>query len=609
MFRYAKAIGANTDVSTAQAFLFPQEGQTQIWVILISAAGEDVFARVRRTGLSCEERLASGQATVSEQFQSLATFIKTELSNLEQVKAGIGLFREDTLYLQTINDFSILLLRNGSLIELAKPLAGEKFISGVLEDGDQVLFITPPQGQSAGSDWRQALAGNLFKAGVENLEYEIEIFLQQLPHSDPIAVALVEKFRPAEEAAGQEEAGTEDWYKEPLLKVGSPERARFYLLTVISFYKDRVLGVLRRKTRRQLFTIFVLVSLLFLGLFTLVKNEVSQNRSFDQKLALARNDFAQAQLKKDSDPSAARQSLLQARSELGAALKIRPKDSQALALKKEMDEQSFTILRTYEVSEFAPVLDLNLIKQGFQAASISSSQNKALLLDKSTKTLILVDLEQKKPQILAGQMQLGDAQFATINGDKIYVYSKDKGILKVSQDTGKIIQVIKPDPEWLRIADLYGFAANVYLLDEFKNQVWKYIGTDNGFSERRSYLKSDTKADFAAARKLQIDGAVWVLRSDNKILKFVQGGEDFYSLSGFGTPINYLKSFYVSDETESVYLLDNDHSRVVLTKKNGEYLSEYDGDKFKTADDLIVDEKNKKLYLLESNKLYLVGLK
>ncbi len=146
-------------------------------------------------------------------------------------------------------------------------------------------------------------------------------------------------------------------------------------------------------------------------------------------------------------------------------------------------------------------------------------------------------------------------------------------------------------------------------MDSIKNQVWKYLATTRGYSDKIEYVKTDQQYDFLGASILRIDGSVWVLKPDNMLLKFTSGSLDFYKENGVNPQIDQLTSFYTSDETENVYLLDNANSRLVLTKKSGEYVSEYLGDKFKTASDLVVDEKEKKIYLLENSTIYQLDLK
>jgi len=46
-----------------------------------------------------------------------------------------------------------------------------------------------------------------------------------------------------------------------------------------------------------------------------------------------------------------------------------------------------------------------------------------------------------------------------------------------------------------------------------------------------------------------------------------------------------------------------------VVDKIGVYKAQYQGDKFGASSDLVVDEKGKKVYLLESNKIYTMDLR
>ncbi len=219
-----------------------------------------------------------------------------------------------------------------------------------------------------------------------------------------------------------------------------------------------------------------------------------------------------------------------------------------------------------------------------------------------------MDLENKTNQILAGNTQLGDAKFASLNGDRAFVYSQDKGILSVDLDTKKTITVSKVDSEWGKVSDIFGFSSNIYLLDTLKNQIWKYVPIASGYAEKVSYVK-DSKVDLAGGKKLYIDYSVWVLKLGGEILKFTGGSPDFFSIGGLDKPIEEVTSFFVSEEEDNLYLLDSINSRILVLQKNGQYQKQIQGDKFKTASDFVVDEKGKKIYLLESNKIFQIELK
>ena len=58
-----------------------------------------------------------------------------------------------------------------------------------------------------------------------------------------------------------------------------------------------------------------------------------------------------------------------------------------------------------------------------------------------------------------------------------------------------------------------------------------------------------------------------------------------------------------------MYVLDNEKGRIVVTDKNGEYKAQYLGDVVKNADNLVVSEKEKKVFVLTGNKLFFLNLK
>mgnify|MGYP001573958580 CR=1 FL=1 len=259
-------------------------------------------------------------------------------------------------------------------------------------------------------------------------------------------------------------------------------------------------------------------------------------------------------------------------------------------------------------ANFNLFLDLDLIKKGFSAKNLSLSSNRLLTLDPSSKTLVSVDLSKKSHQILAGQSSLGDGQAASLNGKLAFVYSKDKGVVKIDSETQKAIGVVKPDRDWGKILDIVGFAGNIYLLD-FAGQIWKYLPTEGGYSDKREYLAKGTKVELENALRMQIESSVYVLKSGGEILRFTRGEVDHFSIGGLDKGIKDPKSIFISSDTDNLYVLDSGNSRLVVLSKTGEYKAQYLGDKFGMFSDLVVDEKERKVYLLEGSKIYQVDLK
>lgn len=294
---------------------------------------------------------------------------------------------------------------------------------------------------------------------------------------------------------------------------------------------------------------------------------------------------------------------------LGIGYKIKnDKKSKQEAFKKEQKEAVEAPKLVIKKASFDLFLDLDLIKKDLQAQFLSLSKGKILIFDNKNKTLASINLDKKAQQIQAGKEQLGDGVVGSINGEVAFIYSKDKGIVKIDLQNQKASIAAKLDDEWGEIADIYGFAGNVYLLDSQKGQIWKYLPIQDGYSDKRSYLNNDVKADFNFSIRMQIESSVYILKQGGEMLRFTKGAPDFFSYGGLDKNIKDPKSFFVSSDTENLYVLDSGNSRLVVLTKVGMYKDQYEGDKFASASDLVVDEEGKKVYLLEGNKIYTMEL-
>lgn len=263
----------------------------------------------------------------------------------------------------------------------------------------------------------------------------------------------------------------------------------------------------------------------------------------------------------------------------------------------------------YQVQDLPVWLDLGLIKDGFSASLLSLSHGNLLLLDSNQKTVVRVNLTTKANKILAGGDKIGKAKLVSLNGEVAWIYSQDFGIIKVDSSDNTVTVVEKPDDNWGVISDIYGFAGNIYLLDSLKNQIWKYVPVESGYSGLLTYFKDSVKTDLLSVKRMQIDSSVWILKGNGDISKFTQGIPDFFSVGGLDKNIKNPKSLFVSDETDNLYLLDSGNNRLLVLDKKGQYIAQYLSDKMSTFSDLVVDEKGKKVYLLDGSKIYSMDLK
>lgn len=600
--KVAQVIGLNTDQKAAQVISNIQDDNAFFAILDLSC--DDAFTRGRQTLSELSDFYFDFEGTPSEKLTKTFEEAEKKFADLE-FSICLSAISGKILYIYGKGQVSVYLKREGKLSPLLS-LGSTQLISGFLQAGDRLLFATQTLIEFLDTDLAKAL-----DIQTDTFEDEITARLGAASlQKDGIAGLIVEVEEPKEQMIpniNQEEEQIRDYSP----TFDSPSKSMVMKNIAQKIFKGAFFlrEYFPKSQRGRLILAVVLIIILGLGIgykYKLSKDQ-QKNNQFNQALSAAKDDFNSAKSLATLSPQDAKTKLDQAKNELSKALFLKPNNSEGLDLKKQIEDNESSILQQVSVSQFPLFLDMDLVKKNFRADRLSMSAGKLLLMDPAVKTLVLVDLTKKSNQILAGEEQLADAKSFSLNGGLAFVYSKDKGVLRIDTTNQKIVTVSKPDSELGNVADIYGFAGNVYLLDTTKNMIWKYLPTSDSYSEKREYLTD--KADLSNALRMQIESSVYILKSGGEILRFTRGVKDNFSIGGLDKNIKNPKSFFVSSDTDNLYVLDSGNSRLLILTKTGAYKGQITGDKFGSASDLVVDEQAKKVYLLEGSKIYTVDLK
>lgn len=588
--KIAQVIGLNTDQKAALVASEFQEGENGFFAL---------------TQLTCDDAFTKGRQILSEladfyfDFESAsggqkltATFAKG-LESLPEGDRDLALAATSgkIFYLLGEGRVEVYLKREGKLASLLTAGPQGQLVSGFLQEGDKILLSTRGLADFLGEDLTKSLdlSWDLWEEEISS-----KAALAQSEEQGGLTGLFIQ-------VDGESEEEIIPTFSEE--QVGKQAKLRFKaLLGLVRFFPKSGRGKL----------VLALILFLIIGLGVGFKYKTSQDQQkkliFTQTLQSARDDFNAAKSLSSLNPAEAKNKLEVAREKVDKALVLKKDDQEAQNLKKQIEEESSSILQQQNVTDFPLFLDLDLIKKDFKANSLSLSAGKILVLDPDLGSLAQIDTVKKSNQILAGKNQLGEANLASLNGNMAFTFSKDKGLIRTDAVDQKQTQVAKVDEDWGRIIDLFGFAGNVYLLDD-KGQIWKYLPTSGGYSDKREYLTSNTKADFSSALRMQIESSVYVLKSGGEMLRFTKGEKDNFGYSGLPSSVKDPKSFFVSSDTDNLYLLDSGNSRLLVLTKVGAYKGQYQSERFARFSDLVVDEKAKKVYLLEGQKIYTMDLK
>ncbi len=612
MLKTAKIIGLNSDTDAAITLVaeqplnsFGAKPQKLHLFIIISASLEDAFTRTRQALSEAENIFYSSELAIADRVSETEKSIKNSLQDSSQLNILFAATQEEVAdtffyFLGQSGNLEAHLVREGKRTDLCELSEGQ-VISGIIKDGDRIMMAT----KTLDKILQDNLQG-LEKIGIEMLEDEIA---SKLPEAEnyPVAAIVVEKEKVVLPEVGTAKEEIVEQLSGPSQESGVKTKAFFKAAT--NWVKARITGLIPRSKRALALIGVVLLVLVLISVGVGYKNKKSEEQASTRNnyLQEATDEYNKAQSLKDSDTKEAINSLNKAKVSLDQIDKFDPNNREAKELKNRIEESLPDITKIYPVNDFPVWLDLDLIKKGFSAQALSLSAGDLLILDPEKKNLVNINLLNKSQNPLAGLDKIGEALFASINGDVAMVFSKDKGVLRVDTTNAKLTVVAKPDTGVGVIKDLFAFAGNVYLLDSTKNQIWKYLPIQNGYSDKREYLKTST--NLIDANKLQIDSSVWILRKNLEILKFTQGVADNFAYAGLDKSIKEISSFFVSSDTENIYIIDKGNNRLLVLDKTGNYKSEYSSDKFSTFTDLVVDEAKKQVYLLGGSKIFSMDLK
>ena len=236
--------------------------------------------------------------------------------------------------------------------------------------------------------------------------------------------------------------------------------------------------------------------------------------------------------------------------------------------------------------------------------TVSASGGNIYILDKSGKSVVSVAVDTKKSKVVAGPTVIDTANDLASYQDTAFILADD-GIYQVGITKTKVV-----GKTWTGDALISAFAGNMYVLDKAGNMIYRYTGITGGtFGPQQNWLSASTKANFSGAIAWGMDGAIYVLYPNAKILKYSLGSPQNFSISGVLPQIGNIDAINADPDNQYVYLLDKAGKRVVVIDKKGNYKAQYTSDQIAGAKSLVVSEAQKQIILLTGDKLLSIAIK
>lgn len=500
----------------------------------------------------------------------------------------------------------VMIKRGGSLVTILDSSADVIVASGYPEDGDSLLIAT--------HDFISGISQGIINGALENSDAEgaAEAF-GQLIHSEENSGSMgatIIKF-------GEKKTPLTEVVPEVTTKIAIPSfdfsksfSSIIYKFTALIpqkniYIQPQMEDEFVSQNKKLTFSvglILLLVLALSIGFGVRQKGINDTKNKYQGILAQAQSDVNQAINLASASPDQARSLFLDSEQKLAQIDALKVKDSKIETLRQQIESAKASVLGEYDVT---PDLfsDLTLLSSGFKGDVITSSGGSVYILDKNGKRVVSIAIDTKKSKVVAGPSVIDQANDLAAYQASVFVLGND-GIYEVDSAKTKVI-----DKTWSGDALIAAFAGNMYVLDKSGNEIYRYAGSNNAFGDKQNWLSASTHADFANVTDWSIDGSMYVVNPNSRILKYSLGSPQSFTISGVVPEIGNADAIYADPDNQYLYLLDRAGKRVVVVDKKGHYKAQYIGDGVQNATNLIVSEANKKIILLTGDKLLSIDLK
>lgn len=151
-----------------------------------------------------------------------------------------------------------------------------------------------------------------------------------------------------------------------------------------------------------------------------------------------------------------------------------------------------------------------------------------------------------------------------------------------------------------------GYGSNIYLLDAQAGAITRFRKTTRGFSGGQNWLKQNQ--DLASALSLAVDGKIYLLEKENRILVFANGQESGVLEMPLSEAIGDDASLYTDAAINNLYIFDPANKRIIAMEKNGKTPRQYKIESGPPAESFAILADEKTGFMLAENKIYRFAL-
>jgi hypothetical protein len=202
--------------------------------------------------------------------------------------------------------------------------------------------------------------------------------------------------------------------------------------------------------------------------------------------------------------------------------------------------------------------------------------------------------------------------------DTFVVLERAGSLLAYDPQQGIDVLPVADSDRWLKPQAIGGYYGNLYVLDPLLGYILRYTPVDNAYTTPPAYyLNPNLSVDLTGAVDMAIDGNLYVLFADGKVLKFFDGDLRPFSMAGLPSRMKNPTSIFVSGKQEpdapgAVYVADAGNERILQFDKSGNFVRQFrdttTGNHLQNMRGIYVDDERGRLFVLSGRTLWQTNL-
>lgn len=230
----------------------------------------------------------------------------------------------------------------------------------------------------------------------------------------------------------------------------------------------------------------------------------------------------------------------------------------------------------------------------------------AFVANADGKSIVRIDLANRSATSISLGTDAGPV-VATIpgNGRTLFITQDGKAFSLTNGGSEAKEVAWSGAPTSTRDAVVYG--GRLYALDPANSQIWRYNASGSGFSGKAAYIKA-AGAPLGDATALAIDSAVYALKNDGTLVRFLTGAQEGFGLGDVTPAVRAASGLWTDVDMPAIIVADPADKRLLIYGKDGQLAAQLTAPQFTAPKDLSVDYAAKRALVVDGNRLLLVPL-